>query len=231
MVPRNGRMSRHDPGQSEWLTRKSLIDPRLQGSGWAVVPFDPIASPIQNGCYAITEYPTATGPADYALAADGTVFSIVEAKKLTLGPQGVLTQAARYARGLPPGPFDFDGLRVPFLYSTNGEVILFHDVRHPLNRSRKVGTFHSPAALHLNHRDVIDRRKALCVDIRRRVQETDRYLWRYDAGDGTARQAFDDAIRDLRGRLAADAPCSATARAMLMGLRGTHPFVNIVLAG
>jgi len=140
-------MTRHDPGQSERLTRKRLIDSRLADLGWTAVPFDPSASPLQKGYCAIREYPTANGPADYALATDGTVLSIVEAKKLTLGPQGVLTQAERYARGLPAGPFDFDGLHVPFLYSTNGEVIWFHDVRHPLNRSRKVSAFHSPAAL------------------------------------------------------------------------------------
>jgi len=33
------------------------------------------------------------------------------------------------------------------IYSTNGEVIWFHDVRHPLNRSRRVTSFHAPAAL------------------------------------------------------------------------------------
>jgi type I restriction enzyme R subunit len=36
---------------------------------------------------------------------------------------------------------------VPFLYSTNGEVIWFHDVRHPLERSRKVADYPTPAAL------------------------------------------------------------------------------------
>src|SRR5205085_7539429 len=36
---------------------------------------------------------------------------------------------------------------VPFLYSTNGEIIWFHDVRHPLNRARKVTRFHTPNAL------------------------------------------------------------------------------------
>jgi type I restriction enzyme R subunit len=139
-------MRRDDPGQSEWLTRKSLIDPKLKGLGWNVIPFVPLASPTR-GYSAITEYPTANGPADYALTSDGIVLGIVEAKKLTLGPQGVLTQAERYARGLLAEKFDFDGLRVPFLYSTNGEVIWFHDVRHPLNRSRKVSGFHTPAAL------------------------------------------------------------------------------------
>jgi type I restriction enzyme R subunit len=71
----------------------------------------------------------------------------VEAKKLTLGPQSALSQAERYARGLPAGHFDFRGLHAPFLYSTNGEIIWFHDIRHPFDRSRKVSAFHTPAAL------------------------------------------------------------------------------------
>jgi hypothetical protein len=67
--------------------------------------------------------------------------------------------------------------------------------------------------------------------IRRRVEEADRYFKKYDDGDAMARGAFDDAVGDLKGRLAARAPYSAAARAMLMGLRGTHPVVDAVLAG
>src|SRR5262249_20477289 len=54
---------------------------------------------------------------------------------------------ARSARGVTGGPSDFHGLRVPFLYSTNGEVIHFHDIRDTLNLSRRVRQFHTPAAL------------------------------------------------------------------------------------
>ena len=36
---------------------------------------------------------------------------------------------------------------VPFLYSTNGEVIWFHDIRNLLNRSHIVAQFHTPEAL------------------------------------------------------------------------------------
>jgi len=35
--------------------------------------------------YAIEEFETANGPADYALCVDGRILGIVEAKKLTLG--------------------------------------------------------------------------------------------------------------------------------------------------
>jgi hypothetical protein len=84
---------------------------------------------------------------------------------------------------------------------------------------------------HLNHTDIVERRKALCSMLRRRVQEADRYFEKYHGGDAVARGAFADAVIDLRARLAAKEPYSATARAMLMGLRGTHPaVVEAVLA-
>jgi len=73
--------------------------------------------------------------------------AVVEAKRLTVGPQNVLTQAQRYARGLAASSVRYGDYLVPFLYSTNGEVTWFHDVRHPLNLSRQVATFHTPAAL------------------------------------------------------------------------------------
>jgi type I restriction enzyme R subunit len=135
------------PEESEWQTRQRLVDPRLEAAGWQVVRFDP-SSPLSSVTrHAIKEYPTENGPADYALCSDGRILGIMEAKKLSVGPQGVLTQAERYSRGATANPFDFDGLRVPFLYSTNGKVIYFHDVRHSLSRSRRIAGFHTPAAL------------------------------------------------------------------------------------
>src|SRR5207248_7219385 len=114
---------------------------------WKIVPFSP-GKPLsaQNGC-AIEEFQTANGPADYALCVDGRIIGVVEAKKLTLGPQSVLTQAERYCKGITDSPFNYRGYRVPFLYSTNGEVIWHHDIRHELNRSHIVLQFHTPEAL------------------------------------------------------------------------------------
>jgi type I site-specific restriction endonuclease len=129
--------------EPEWLNRKKRIDPCLDALGWRRVDGpEPITQP-----HRIEEYETTSGPADYALGVDGKVLAIVETKKLTVGPQNVLTQAERYSRGATANPLNFDGYRVPFLYSTNGEVIWFRDVRHPPNASRRIYNFHSPAAL------------------------------------------------------------------------------------
>jgi type I restriction enzyme R subunit len=141
----------------ERQTRKRRIDPRLKAAGWQVVPFVQGKSLEDYGAeVAVEEFETANGPADYALCDDGHVLGVVEAKKVTLGPQGVLTQAERYSQGVSQSPSSFgDGFRVPFLYSTNGEILWFHDVRQPLNRSRRIEAFHTPAALReLRDRDV-----------------------------------------------------------------------------
>jgi len=82
---------------------------------------------------------------------------------------------------------------------------------------------------HLNHTDVVERRKALCFETRQRVEDADRYFKKYMEGDGTARGAFEGAVRDLVSRLAAGAAYSATVRAMLKGLRGKHPVVEVIL--
>ena len=134
---------------SERLTRKQLIDRRLTEAGWKIVPQEEFDSEKPLTAYdrcAIEEYLTANGPADYALCLNGHVVGVVEAKKLSLGPQNVLVQAERYSKGVTDGPFNFRGFRVPFLYSTNGAVIWHHDIRHELNRSRQVFGFHTPEA-------------------------------------------------------------------------------------
>src|ERR1700674_3490093 len=138
-------MASNDNSQeAEWMTRKKRIDPRLKAAGWPRRSGPPSAEPFRT-----EEEETANGPADYALWIDNKIVGVVEAKKVTVGPQNVLTQAARYARGLDPkvAGGDFDGHRAPFLYSTNGEVIWFHDVRHPLNRSRRIADLHTKNAL------------------------------------------------------------------------------------
>jgi type I restriction enzyme R subunit len=132
--------------EAERTTRSQRIDPRLAAAGWTIAPADSLAA-AGGKRLAIKEFATTNGPADYALIDGGQPIGVVEAKKLTLGPQGVLTQAERYARGIDQQPRYQGEFGVPFLYATNGEVLWFHDVRHPLNRSREISSFHTPAGL------------------------------------------------------------------------------------
>src|SRR6516165_4364930 len=104
--------------EGEWLTRKRRVDPRLDACGWRL----PRGGVTQvRGPHRTEEEDTENGPADYALWLDSHIAGVVEAKKLTVGPQNVLVQAERYARGLRNSSYNFNGLRAPFLYSTNGE--------------------------------------------------------------------------------------------------------------
>src|SRR5262249_23042220 len=135
----------HD--ESEYVSRRKRIDPQLKAHGWKVVAFDPATPLARFTHHAVTEYPTANGPADYALFVRGRLRGIVGARKVTLGPQNVLTQAERYSKGVTDSQFNLRGYGVPFLCSTNGEVLWFHDIRHALNRSRRITGFHTPAAL------------------------------------------------------------------------------------
>jgi type I restriction enzyme R subunit len=144
-VNRNN-MTAKEQDELEWKTRRQRIDPKLVALGWTVTRYRPDLALARLDNCVLTEYPTANGPADYAFVVDGRVLGIMEAKRVTLGPQNVLTQAERYSRGAE-GTFNFHGFRVPFLYSTNGEIIWFHDIRHEYSRSRRIAGFHTPDAL------------------------------------------------------------------------------------
>ena len=111
--------------EAEWKTRKERIDTRLRtlSQPWDIVPYKPTLDVSKLKRTAVTEYPTANGPADYALFVDGKFLGIIEAKKVTVNPQNVLEQAKRYAAGANAGPGNWDGLKVPFLYATNGQII------------------------------------------------------------------------------------------------------------
>jgi len=130
---------------NEYRTRREFIDKLLMDSTWS-----PIVQFEEGKNYdhaSVEEYPTQTGPADYMLFHKKRALAAVEGKKLTVGPQNVLQQAQRYARGLPNSQFTFGEFQLPFIYSTNGKVIWFQDLRHPLNRSREVAKIHTPSAL------------------------------------------------------------------------------------
>ncbi len=174
----------HPAAELEWQTRKQRIDPRLEAAGWIALADDSL--PLREA-HRREEYETTAGPADYALFVDGRPLGIVEAKKLALGPQSVLTQAERYARGLVNSPFNFDSLRVPFLYATNGETIWFRDVRSPHNLSRQVAHFHTPAAL----QEMLDRdSEAACA----RLLALPNDHWRLRAYQREANAAVERAI-------------------------------------
>jgi type I restriction enzyme R subunit len=133
----------------EWQTRRDRINRRLTALNpeWTIIRYKESLDTSRLDRHAIEEYPTANGPADYAFFVKGKLLGILEAKKVGVNPQNVLEQAKRYSRGAFEGTGNWDGYRVPFLYSSNGEIIWFLDVRDNKNIRRQISHFHTSDAL------------------------------------------------------------------------------------
>lgn len=134
--------------ESEAQTRRQRIDPLLKQLGWDIVPFENGLNPASLQHHAVTEHPTTSGPSDYVLFVNGKPLGALEAKRLDVGSEGVLVQAQRYSRDIPEGAGNWNGYRIPFLYSSNGMQHWFADVRREDFVSRKLaGGLHAPEAL------------------------------------------------------------------------------------
>lgn len=155
-------------------TTRVLIDEQLRSAGWIVdsVVFRHAAGarPEYGKSMAIAEWPTKSGPVDYALFVDGRCVGVVEAKRGLKDVPGRLGQAKRYAIGMSltvdelpnGGPWmrDDDRFQVPFLFVTNGRPyvkqlatksgIWFWDARPGRGEPRALPEWFSP-------RDLIER--------------------------------------------------------------------------
>lgn len=133
----------------EWKTRQERIDKKLSvlKPAWKIVKYKEGMDTSALQCHAVTEFPTANGPADYAFFVKGKLLGVLEAKKVGVNPQNVLEQAKRYSKGSFHGVGNWEGYRVPFLYSSNGEIIWFLDVRDNKNIRRQISHFHTAEAL------------------------------------------------------------------------------------
>ena len=82
------------------------IDKKLIESGWTIQDVKSLNLSASLGI-AVREFPTSTGPVDYALFLEGIPVGVIEAKKSELGENitSVESQSARYATStfiLPP---------------------------------------------------------------------------------------------------------------------------------
>ena len=136
-------------GEFEWKTRKQRIDARLKGlfQPWKIMRYREGMDTARLHAVVLEEYPTASGPADYALFVHGKLLGFLEAKKVSVGALNVLEQAKRYSRTVAAGVGSWRGYRVPFLFSSSGECVFFLDVRQEHNLSRPISGFHTADAL------------------------------------------------------------------------------------
>ena len=85
-----------------------IIDAKLRAIGWQAdtnrLRHALGTRPDPNGAIAVAEWPTESGPVDYALFLKGRCVGVIEAKKLGTDVPAVLEQTKRYARGINLGP-------------------------------------------------------------------------------------------------------------------------------
>lgn len=125
---------------------REVIDRKLAQAGWIVQ--DMVKLNLFAGLgVAVREFPTSTGPVDYALFIDGTPVGIVEAKKDDAGENITVVegQSNRYAgSALKWVKGDY---RIRFAYEATGKITRFTDYDDIKYRSRPIFQFHQPQEL------------------------------------------------------------------------------------
>lgn len=146
---------------------RALIDQQLRDRGWEAHTRDLRYSkgirPVKGRNLAIAEWPTANGPADYALFVGVTLVGIVEAKRRRKNVSAAIDQAERYSTGIKDSAdFSYAGgpwgaHKVPFVFSANGRSYLkqietesgiwFRDTRRAANHRRALVDWPTPEGL------------------------------------------------------------------------------------
>ena len=123
-----------------------VIDEKLEQSGWVVQNVAQLNLGAALGV-AVREFPTSTGPVDYALFIDGDPVGVIEAKKSSVGENITVVeeQSARYATS------SFKWINreytIRFAYEATDKLIKFTDYKDIKYRSRRVFSFHRPKYL------------------------------------------------------------------------------------
>jgi type I restriction enzyme R subunit len=162
-------------------TTRILIDDQLRSAGWlvdsVVLRHAAGVRPQPGQAIAIAEWPTDSGPVDYALFIEGRCVGVIEAKRGVKDVPGRLGQAKRYARGIQLSPDEASAgspwahglelFRTPFLFVTNGRRyvkqlatksgIWFWDARPGQSEPRALPEWFSP-------RDLVERLEQVAED-------------------------------------------------------------------
>ena len=147
---------------------RERIDQQLRDRGWEVdtktLRFELRACRAQQGrSMAIAEWPTSSGPGDYALFVGTRLVGMVEAKRKRKNVSAAIDQAERYSKNVnapdggefAAGPWD--KYRVPFVFATNSRAYLkqietesgiwFRDTRRKANHRRALVDWPTPEGL------------------------------------------------------------------------------------
>ena len=122
------------------------IDKKLIEAGWIIQDVKSLNLSASLGV-AVREFPTSTGPVDYALFIEGVPVGVIEAKKTDEGENitAVEGQSSRYANST------FKWIksiyRIRFAYEATDKLTRFTDYNDIKYRSRTVFSFHRPETL------------------------------------------------------------------------------------
>ena len=125
---------------------RKVIDKKLEQSGWIIQDVKRLNPTVSRGVV-VREFPTDTGPVDYALFVNGIPVGVIEAKKSEAGENitTVEEQSARYANST------FKWIKIEysirFAYEATDNLIRFTDYNDIKFRSRTVFSFHRPETL------------------------------------------------------------------------------------
>ena len=125
---------------------RQVIDEKLKTSGWTVQDMKEL-NPSASVGVAVREFPTSTGPVDYALFVEGVPVGVIEAKKSDAGENitEVEGQSVRYAHSTFKWvTIDY---RIRFVYEATDKLTRFSDYDDIKYRSRSVYSFHRPETL------------------------------------------------------------------------------------
>jgi len=146
---------------------RAIIDQKLRERGWEAdtetLRYANGTRPAKGKAMAIAEWPTESGPADYAFFVGTKCVAVAEAKRKRKNVSAAIDQAERYSKGIkladPAEPIGgpWGKHRVPFVFSTNGRPYLkqletesgiwFRDTRHDTNLRRALADWFTPDGL------------------------------------------------------------------------------------
>ena len=91
--------------------------------------------------------------------------------------------------------------------------------KEPTHATRKLRAESSIKLYHLNHTDLMEKRRKLALDLNAKIISADRLYNRVDTGDASIDQSYNEHVRDLKSALSEEAELSSFARAIVMGRR------------
>lgn len=124
---------------------RQTIDRKLREAGWVIQDMSRI-NPVASLGVAVREFPTSTGPVDYALFVDGSPVGVIEAKRSEAGEHitDVEMQSGRYANST----FRYtNNQRIRFAFEATDKLIRFTDFDDVNYRSREIFSFFRPGTL------------------------------------------------------------------------------------